>query len=135
METDRSARSNYVPTPVRGIHKKFTMTDTKGTASLDWEDVRFFTVLARHGTLATTARALKVTHATVSRRLASLEATLGHSLFTRNAQGFALNAAGASALAEAAQMEMAACALTEKRDTTGTVPGLVRSVHRIRRRQ
>jgi DNA-binding transcriptional LysR family regulator len=111
------------------------MTNKKTSASLDWEDVRFFTVLARHGTLAATARALKVTHAVVSRRLASLEATLGHSLFTRNVQRFALNAAGASALAEAAQMEMAACALTEKRDTAGMVSGLVRSVHRIQRRR
>jgi DNA-binding transcriptional LysR family regulator len=111
------------------------MTDKKRSASLDWEDVRFFTALARHGTLAATARALKVTHAAVSRRLASLEATLGHSLFKRNPRGFALNAAGASALAEAAQMEMAACALTEKRDTAGMVSGLVRSVHRIQRRR
>jgi DNA-binding transcriptional LysR family regulator len=102
------------------------MADKKRTAPLDWEDVRFFTALARHGTLAATARALKVTHATVSRRLAGLEATLGHPLFTRNAQGFTLNAAGASALAEAAQMEMAAAALTEKRDTAETVSGLVR---------
>ena len=92
------------------------MTDKKRTASLDWEDVRFFTALARHSTLAATARALGVTHTTVSRRLANLEATLGHSLFTRSAQDFVLNAAGASALAEAAQMEMAACALTEMRD-------------------
>lgn len=134
--------------PVRGIHQKFTMTHKKRTASLDWEDVRFFTALAHHGTLAAAARALKATHATVSRRLASLEATLGHSLFTRNAQGFALNAAGASALAEAAQMEMAACALTGNCDTLGTVSGLVRltitrapgrrrnaGVHRIRRGQ
>ena len=102
------------------------MADKKRTASLDWEDVRFFTALARHGTLAATARALKVTHATVSRRLAGLEATLGHPLFTRDAKGFTLNAAGASALAEAAQMEMAASALTETRDTAGSVSGLVR---------
>ncbi|HEV7607354.1 MAG TPA: LysR family transcriptional regulator [Steroidobacteraceae bacterium] len=102
------------------------MTDKKRTAALDWEDVRFFTALAHHGTLAATARALKVTHATVSRRLASLEASLGHPLFTRNARGFTLNAAGASALAEAAQMEMAATALTEKRNTAGTVSGFVR---------
>jgi DNA-binding transcriptional LysR family regulator len=107
------------------------MPHKKGTALLDWEDVRFFTALARHGTLAAAARALKATHATVSRRLASLEATLGHSLFTRNARGYALNAAGASALAEAAQMEMAACALTGNCESTGLAQG----VHRSRRRQ
>ncbi|MEO8016640.1 MAG: LysR family transcriptional regulator [Pseudomonadota bacterium] len=102
------------------------MTDKKSTAQLDWEDVRFFTALARVGTLAATARSLKVTHATVSRRLARLELTLGHPLFKRHAQGYSLNAAGAAALAEAGQMEMAASALTEKRATAGQVSGLVR---------
>ncbi len=102
------------------------MTDKKRTASVDWEDIRFFTALARHGTLAATARSLKVTHATVARRLANFESTLGRPLFTRGAQGLALNAAGAAALAEAAQMEMAACALAEKRESPGNIAGSVR---------
>jgi DNA-binding transcriptional LysR family regulator len=102
------------------------MTDKKRTAPLDWEDVRFFAALARHGTLAATARSLKVTHATVARRLANLESTLGRPLFTRGAHGYTLNAAGAAALAEAAQMEMAAGALAERRDTTDQVAGAVR---------
>src|SRR5262245_38797023 len=101
------------------------MTDKTRTA-VDWEDVRFFTALARHGTLAATARTLKVTHATVARRLANFEAALGRPLFTRGADGLALNAAGAAALAEAAQMEMAACALAEKREPSGSVAGAVR---------
>ena len=102
------------------------MTDKKRSAVLDWEDVRFFTALTRHGTLAQTARSLKVTHATVARRLANLEATLGRALFSRSANGFALNSEGAAVLAEAAQMEMAACALSEGREAQGTISGLVR---------
>lgn len=102
------------------------MTDKKRTAALDWEDVRFFTALARHGTLGATARSLKVTHATVARRLANFESTIGRPLFTRGTEGFALNAAGAAALAEAAQMEMAACALAEKRERPDTIAGSVR---------
>src|SRR3954471_11277696 len=101
------------------------MTDKK-QSSVDWEDVRFFTAVARHGTLAATARSLKVTHATVARRLASFEAALGRPLFTRGAAGFALNAAGAAALAEAAQMEMAACALADRREAPGNIAGSVR---------
>jgi DNA-binding transcriptional LysR family regulator len=101
------------------------MTDKK-RSSVDWEDVRFFTALARHGTLAAAARSLKVTHATVARRLANFEAALGRPLFTRGAAGFALNAAGAAALAEAAQMEMAACALADKRELPGNIAGSVR---------
>ena len=102
------------------------MTDKKLTATLDWEDIRYFTALAHHGTLAATARSLRVTHATVARRLASFEAALGRPLFTRGTEGFALNAAGAAALAEAAQMEMAACALAERREHPNTIAGSVR---------
>src|SRR3954453_20802801 len=101
------------------------MTDKKRSA-VDWEDVRFFTALARHGTLAATARSLKVTHATVARRLANFEGTLGRPLFTRGSSGVALNAAGAAALAEAAQMEMAVCALSDKREPPGSITGAVR---------
>jgi len=84
------------------------------TVVLDWEDVRFFAALARHRTLLATARALKVTCESVERRLLSLESSLGYPLFIRSGTEFALNAAGAAALAEAAQMEMAACSLMQK---------------------
>src|SRR5262245_6403235 len=106
------------------------MAVQKRTAELDWEDVRYFAALARHGTLAATARSLKVTHATVSRRLANLESTLGQPLFARHREGYRLNAAGAAALGEAAQMELAAGALHAARDShaaaTSHVTGQVR---------
>jgi len=86
-----------------------------GLNSLDWEDIRFFATLARHHTLALAAAALNTTATHVERRLAHLERTLGYPLFTRASSGFRLNAAGAAALAEAAQMEMAACSLLQKR--------------------
>jgi DNA-binding transcriptional LysR family regulator len=91
------------------------MTNTRQLPSLDWEDVRFFIAISRHGTLLGAARNLRVPPEAVVRRLDSLETTLGFTLFTRNASVFTLNAAGAAALAEAAQMEMAACSLTQKR--------------------
>jgi DNA-binding transcriptional LysR family regulator len=82
---------------------------------LDWEDIRFFAALARLKTLEATAHALASTPARVERRLQNLESSLGQPLFTRRAAGFRLNAAGAAALAEAAQMEMAVCSLLQKR--------------------
>jgi DNA-binding transcriptional LysR family regulator len=51
----------------------------------------------------------------VKRRLEHLERTLGYALFARGPGRYRLNAAGAAALAEAAQMEMAACSLLQKR--------------------
>ena len=94
------------------------------SATLDWEDVRFFTVLARRRTLTASARDLEVPLAQVSRRLTNLEATLGVRLFTRRARGFSLNAEGAMTLAEAAQMEMAACSLLcRSRAAARSTPG------------
>src|SRR5262245_37900759 len=102
------------------------MADKKRSAPLDWEDVRFFAMLARHRTLAGTARALGVTHATVARRLGSLESSLGRPLFTRSSEGLALNATGVAALAQAEQMEFAASALSVQRDETNAIEGRVR---------
>ena len=53
------------------------MADKKRTAGLDWEDIRYFVALARYGTLSATARELRVNHATVARRVTSLEERLG----------------------------------------------------------
>jgi len=83
--------------------------------ALDWEDIRFFVTLAHHRTVAAAARALDVAPELVERRLASFENTIGHSLFRRTGNSLELNPAGAAALAEAAQMEMAACSLTQLR--------------------
>src|SRR5262245_42186914 len=118
--------SNYGNAHRNGIPRKLAMADKKRSGPLDWEDVRFFVALARHGTLAATARALKVTHATVARRLASFEATLAKPVFTRGREGYALNAAGHEALAEATQMESSAAALTQHRDSAPGITGLVR---------
>jgi DNA-binding transcriptional LysR family regulator len=92
-----------------------TMNAHLALTSLDWDDLRFFAALARHHTLALTAQTLGSTPARVERRLAHLERALGYALFTRGAGNFRLNSAGAAALAEAAQMEMAVCSLLQKR--------------------
>lgn len=102
------------------------MIDQKRTGSLDWEDVRYFVALARHGTLSATARALRVNHATVSRRLADLEAILGRSLFDRRSEGYVLTAAGKAVLDEASVMDGAAAALLRRLESGIAVSGLVR---------
>ena len=100
------------------------MTDCFRT-SADWEDIRFFIALARHGSLSATARALAVNHATVARRVASLEASLGEALVERRPDGYVLTAAGQRVLATAAGMEEAAAALN--RGANGeAIRGLVR---------
>lgn len=113
------------------------MTAKQCATTLDWEDLRFFAALARHRTLAAAAKTLSVTHASVARRLGSLEARVGSPLFTRRARTFVLTATGLSVLAEAAQMEMAACAVSQMCTGTigGTVPGVRARGHRSSRRR
>ncbi|ACR28046.1 LysR family transcriptional regulator [Burkholderia glumae] len=83
------------------------MTDQIRTV-LDWEDLRVFVALARHGSLSAAARALSVSHATISRRIQSLEHALGERLVERRPDGYVLTPAGTRALAGASEMETAA---------------------------
>ena len=89
------------------------MSDHFRTASPDWESLRFFLILARHGTLSAAARALGVNHATVARRLAALEAALGISLLLRRPDGYHLTPAGQQVMEAAARMEGAAAQIAQ----------------------
>lgn len=102
------------------------MPDRIRTTGLDWEDLRYFLALAGHGSLSATARALRVNHATVARRVASLEATLGRVLFERRADGYALTAEGRAVLDEARAMEQAAFAVLRRLDGGTALSGPVR---------
>jgi DNA-binding transcriptional LysR family regulator len=101
------------------------MPERKRTA-LDWEDIRHFVALARQGTLSGAARALRVNHATVARRISGFESALGRPLFDRRPTGYVLTADGRAVLDEAAAMDRAALAVLHRLDS-GTAPaGLVR---------
>src|SRR5215470_13025408 len=102
------------------------MPDKKRTANLDWEDVRYFVALARNGTLSRTARALRVNHATVARRIGNLEALFGRALFDRRSNGYVLTAEGKTVLREASVMDEAALSFLRRRDVAMELSGLVR---------
>ncbi|MBP2300208.1 LysR family transcriptional regulator [Azospirillum picis] len=78
--------------------QKFT-----GAGPLDWDDLRVFLELARAGSLSAAARRLRLSHATVGRRLAALEESLGRTLMERRPDGYVLTeeGEGVRALAEA----------------------------------
>ena len=61
---------------------------------IDWQDLAHFASLARHGSLSGAARALGVDHATVGRRIASLENALGLRLIDRLPRSSPLTADG-----------------------------------------
>jgi DNA-binding transcriptional LysR family regulator len=92
------------------------MTGSNGFASMDWDDVRVFLAVARHGSLRAAGRALGLSQPTIGRRLASFEATFGGpTLFDRLPEGLRLNAAGEALIPAAEQLEGAALALERRR--------------------
>jgi DNA-binding transcriptional LysR family regulator len=92
------------------------MTAANGSASMDWDDVRVFLAVARHGSLRAAGRALGLSQPTIGRRLASFEATFGGpTLFDRLPEGLRLNAAGEALLPAAVRVESAALGLERRR--------------------
>ena len=102
------------------------MAVKKRTAYPDWEDVHFFLELARLGSLSAAARSLGVTHATVGRRIATLEAVLRVQLFDRHGGRFTLTEAGESAAVAAGAMADSADAI--RRMTAGPADEVVGKV-------
>ncbi|HKN27328.1 MAG TPA: LysR family transcriptional regulator [Roseiarcus sp.] len=74
---------------------------------MDWDNVRVFLAVARAGQFVAAAKRLKLDHATVSRRIAALEAALGAKLFDRRTTGATLTSAGERFLGAAEEMESA----------------------------
>lgn len=92
------------------------MTNGNGSILMDWDDVRVFLAVARHGSLRAAGRALGLSQPTIGRRLASFEATFGGpTLFDRLPEGLRLNAAGEALMPAAEQLESAALALERRR--------------------
>lgn len=102
------------------------MADRKRT-EVDWQDVRVFLALGRYRSLSAAARALQVNHATIARRIQSLEDSMGEKLVERRPDGYLLTAGGERALQAATGMEAAAQLLTRAdRADDEDVRGVVR---------
>ena len=72
---------------------------------MDWGDLPFFLAVARHGTLARAAKALRTDPTTAGRRVQKLERALGARLFEHSPGGHVLTAAGERLLAKARAMD------------------------------
>ncbi|WP_204338458.1 LysR family transcriptional regulator [Rhizobium ruizarguesonis] len=69
---------------------------------IDWDDLRHFLALAQSGTLLGAAKQLGVEHATISRRVSSLETSLGRKLVDRRGRRIMLTSDGAQVARHAA---------------------------------
>jgi len=83
-----------------------------GVQSMNWDDVRVFLAVVRHGNILVAAERLHRKHTTVARRIASLEASLGTKLLHRSTDGTRLTGDGERFLKHAKLMESASLAAT-----------------------
>lgn len=74
---------------------------------VNWDDLRIFLTVARHGTLAQAAARLAVDPTTVGRRIQRLEQALSATLFEHTPAGHVLTARGNALLVQAELMEAA----------------------------
>jgi len=104
----------------------------------DWDDLKPFLAVARHGSTTAAARALRMDQSTVQRRVAELERRIGQALVQRHPSGYRLTAYGETLrpLAEAVEEQVARLE-QHVRQTAGELSGVIRFtspeplVHRI----
>ncbi len=81
---------------------------------LDWSDLQYILAVANNGSLAAAARALKVNHSTVQRRVTSFEALQQVTVFDRRPDGYKLTLEGQQLLEAARAVEQAVWGLERK---------------------
>ncbi len=74
-------------------------------SEMNWDDLRLFLAVARHGGLAGATSETTVSAPTLGRRMLALERRLGDDLFVRSARGYSLTVSGEALLHRLAPVE------------------------------
>ncbi|MDQ4419447.1 LysR family transcriptional regulator [Sphingobium sp. DEHP117] len=93
---------------------------------MNWNELRIFLNVARHGNLIAAGRALKMDPTTVSRRVSALERVLQQALFERTHEGFVLTNHGRSLFSHAQEMEAVASRIELASASRKTLSGQLR---------
>ncbi len=88
---------------------------------MNWDDLRIFLAVARHGLISRAAQELGTDATTVSRRIQRLERDVGQTLLERHRDGPRLTAVGRRFAERAGAMDSAFSGLRDEADT-GTAP-------------
>lgn len=95
------------------------------TRQLNWEDLKIFLNVYRSGNITNAAKKLKLDDSTVSRRIAQLEVSLGHRLFSRTRNGMIHTKFADDVVEQLEQVERGIQGLSDvvlpDKDVTGTV--------------
>lgn len=76
-------------------------------AHMNWNHIKYFISVAKHGSANAASQELEVNHTTVIRQLDQLEKDLQLNLFARSSTGYQLSASGSALLSKAKQIEIA----------------------------
>lgn len=96
---------------------------------MNWNDIRYFLAVARHGGLTGAAREMRTSPSTVARRIETLETALSTRLFERRPDGYALTDAGRGMVEKAAAIETGMSELEDRfSGQDGHISGTVRIV-------
>jgi DNA-binding transcriptional LysR family regulator len=92
----------------------------------DWNDLKVFLAVARHGSTVAAAKALQINQSTVQRRLAELERCVGQPLVKRHPTGYRLTEFGEGLLTQASAVDDAVRELEHRieslrRDVVGVI--------------
>jgi DNA-binding transcriptional LysR family regulator len=93
---------------------------------MDWQDVRYFLVLAQGGSLSGAARRLGVEHTTIARRVSALETALDVRLFDRLPRGWRLTEEGRELLPFAENLALSASSFERRALGASSLAGTVR---------
>jgi len=94
---------------------------------MEWDDLRYILAVADAGSLAGAARALRVNHTTVLRRVDAFEKRLGLRLFERRPTGYVLTAGGEDMVATARRVGETITAIERKlAGQDGRLSGMLR---------
>jgi DNA-binding transcriptional LysR family regulator len=92
----------------------------------DWDLIRAFLAVARAGKLTVGAKQLRIDHSTLSRRIATLEKSLGAKLFDHSISGYSLTPQGEQLLLRAETIESSIFSLDHQFGQSSPICGSVR---------
>jgi DNA-binding transcriptional LysR family regulator len=93
---------------------------------MDWDDLRIFLAVARSESLSGAGKRLRIDPATVGRRIARLEESVGARLFVKSPQGYSLTEEGARLIDHAERAEAAMDGAREALSGPEGLQGLIR---------
>lgn len=92
--------------------------DRKPKSTPDWESIRIFMEVVRHGSMRSAAERMSLSFSVLRRRIACLEQQLDTPLLTRHTDGVRLTAEGQKVFEAGCQMEVASFGLIRAVDAT-----------------